>query len=88
MANTKSALKRVRQTRVRTQRNRVIKSNIRASRKKVNAAILSGDADAALEALKAFTSAADKASRNNIIHRNAADRLKGALTRRIQALAK
>lgn len=88
MANTKSALKRARQTVVRTQRNRLIKSNVRSSRKKVLAAITAGDAPAALEALKTYASAADKASRRNVIHKNAADRIKGALTRRIQAIGK
>ena len=86
MANSRSALKRVRKTETQTARNKAIKSRVKTQRKKVVASIESGDAKAAQEALKEFSSAADKAGRANVVSPNAASRWKSRLTRRIQAL--
>jgi ribosomal protein S20 len=47
MANNPSAEKRIRQTEVRTDRNRAVKSRIRTLRKKVLSAVTSGDKAAA-----------------------------------------
>jgi small subunit ribosomal protein S20 len=87
MANSRSALKRVRKTEAETVRNRTVNSRVKTFRKKVDAAIESGDAKAAQAALGEFASAADKAGRKNIIHKNTANRMKGSLTRRIQAMS-
>jgi len=76
MANTKSALKRVRQTKVRTERNRVLKSRIKTLRKKAIAAGESGDATAASAAFREFSSAVDRAAKDSVIHKNKAANLK------------
>ena len=52
MAHTKSAQKRIRQTEVRTERNRAAKSRIRTLRKKVADALTAGDKTAATAAAK------------------------------------
>ncbi|MEN9990949.1 MAG: hypothetical protein RLZZ224_651 [Verrucomicrobiota bacterium] len=76
MAHTKSAQKRIRQTEVRTERNRAAKSRIRTLRKKVTDAISSGDKAAASTALSALSSAVDKAAKTNLIHSNKAANIK------------
>lgn len=47
MANTKSALKRIRQTATRTARNRAVTSKLKTLRKKVAAAVETSDKEAA-----------------------------------------
>lgn len=87
MANHKSALKRVRQTKVRTERNRAEKSRIKTLRKKTLTAIESGDKGAASAALTEFTSAVDKAAKRNLIHDNKAANLKSKAAKAIAAIA-
>lgn len=86
MANSRSALKRVRKTRAQTLRNKMLKSRVKTLRKKVQAAVEKGDSAAAQTAYNDFASAADKAGRKNVIHANAASRLKGAMAVRVKAL--
>jgi len=76
MANHKSALKRVRQTKRRTERNRQRKTVIKQLRKETLGAIESGDAQAAGERASKFASAVDKAAKKGLIHKNKAANLK------------
>ena len=76
MAHTKSAKKRIRQTEVRTDRNRAVKSRIRTLRKKVLSAVTSGDKAAAATAVSELSSAVDKAAKTNLIHGNKAANIK------------
>lgn len=88
MPNIRSSEKSVRQTLVRTQRNRGRKSLIRTFRKKAMAAIESGDMKAAQEFYNTFASAADKAAKKGTIHANKASRLKGRLAAKLNKAAK
>lgn len=76
MAHTKSAQKRIRQTEVRTERNRAAKSRIRTLRKKVADALTAGDKTAAAAAANVLASAVDKAAKTNLIHSNKAANIK------------
>ncbi len=87
MANTKSALKRVRQTEVRTERNRAAKSRIKTLRKKTLAAIDSGDKAAATKALEEFASSVDKAAKTSLIHKNRAANLKSKAAKALAAIS-
>jgi small subunit ribosomal protein S20 len=87
MANTKSALKRVRQTKRRTERNRAEKSRIKTLRKKVTGAVESGDQAGVQQALSEFTSAIDKAAKRGVVHKNKAANLKSKTARRVAAKA-
>ncbi len=87
MANTKSALKRVRQTIVRTERNRAEKSRIKTLRRKTLAAAASGDKTAAAAASSEFSSAVDKAAKRNLIHPNKAANLKSKTAKALSAIA-
>ena len=84
MANTKSAMKRMRQSETRRVRNRTIRSQVRTAVKTARAA--GGDAlrTAVSEAIRAL----DKAVTKGVIHRNTAARKKSALARRLAATAR
>ena len=83
MANTKSAEKNIRKTASRTLRNNSTKSRIRTLQKKVVAAADKGDVAGAKAALSAFSSAADKAAKTKVLHRNNAIRVKNRLAARV-----
>lgn len=87
MANTKSALKRMRQSERRRIRNRAINSRTRTFVKKARQAIATGEvAPATEEALRNAVSALDRAVIKGVIHRNNAARRKARLMRQFQAL--
>ncbi len=79
MANTKSALKRSRQSITRTARNRAAKSRLKSARKAVAEAIAKGDVAAAQAKARVVVSIADKAAKNGVIHKNAASRIQSGL---------
>ena len=62
-------------------RNRMIKSAMRTSIKKFDTAISAGTADAKL--LSATSGAVDKAAAKGVIHKNAANRKKARLAKRL-----
>ncbi|MGH7279392.1 MAG: 30S ribosomal protein S20 [Candidatus Rokuibacteriota bacterium] len=82
MANTKSAIKRMRQNERRRARNRTLRSRLRTAVKTARTAVPQDSADgrgAILEAIRAL----DKAVTKGVIHRNTAARKKSALARRL-----
>jgi small subunit ribosomal protein S20 len=88
MANTKSALKRVRQTKRRTERNRADKSRVKTLRRKLQDAVNAGDQQAAATSLSEFSSAVDKAAKRGVIHKNKAANLKSKAAHRLAAAGK
>ncbi|MBM3863722.1 MAG: 30S ribosomal protein S20 [Verrucomicrobia bacterium] len=87
MANHKSSLKRARQTVVRTERNRAVKTRIKTLRKKTLAAVAAGDKAAAAESASEFASAVDKAAKRSVIHANKAANLKSKTAKALAAIA-
>ncbi len=81
MANTKSAMKRIRQAERRRLRNRAMRSKIRGAIKTARTAEGAGRPAAILEAIRTL----DKAVSKGIVHRNTAARKKSALARRLVA---
>ena len=86
MANTKSAIKRIRQTATRTERNRADKSRMKTLRRKTLTAIEAGDKEEAVKASSAFSSVVDKAAKRNLIHPNKAANLKSKTAKAIAAI--
>lgn len=80
MANTKSAAKRSRQTLQRAARNRSVKTHLRRLQKQIRSA-----PDRTADQLRAAISAIDKAAKNGVIHRNAANRRKARLNKALAA---
>ncbi len=80
MANTKSAIKRIRISRKRAARNRVYRSSARTFVKKARASIL-GEAspEAQLGALREAIRALDVAAERGVLHKNNAARRKSRL---------
>ncbi|HHX44008.1 MAG TPA: 30S ribosomal protein S20 [Chloroflexi bacterium] len=84
MANTKSAIKRMRQNERRRARNRAVRSRMRTFVKRANTAIVAGEEDAA-EAVRAAISELDRAAQKGVIHRNNAARRKSRLMKKLHA---
>jgi small subunit ribosomal protein S20 len=79
VANTKSAIKRIRSSKRRQERNRVFRSRARTFVKKARMLIDEGKLDEAQEAVRQAVSALDKAAEKGIIHKNNAARRKSRL---------
>ncbi len=86
MANIKSQMKRIKTNRVRTERNRAHKSEIRTWIRKFREAADSGDATATQEALRTASKKLDKAASKGVIHRNQAANKKSAMAKRAAQL--
>ena len=87
MANTYSALKRMRQTERRTEFNRQNKSRLRHQIRAMRKAILAKDAKAAAELLPKTFSLIDRSAKVGVIKKNTAARYKSHLHLRVKALA-
>lgn len=85
MANSKSALKRVRQNTVRNVRNTDMKSRVKTLRKKTLTAAQEGKAEDATKSFAEFTSAVDKCVKKNIFHKNKAANLKSKTAKAVSA---
>jgi len=83
---SKSVLKRARQTKVKTIKNRSVKNMLKTLAKNVEQEVANKNAGAAQSALKKAASAIDKAARKGIINRNTASRRISQLTRLINSL--
>jgi len=86
MANHFSALKRARQTEVRSQRNRANTARLRTQLRALRAALAAGDKKAAQESFAGSVSAIDKAIQKGVLHQNTAARYKSRLSARVNKL--
>lgn len=86
MANIKSAKKRIKVINKKTLRNKMIKSAVKTSMKKVIVAVNAGDKEVATVALKSAISSIDRAYMKGIYHKNAVARKKSTLTRLVNSL--
>ena len=86
MANTVSALKRVRMTERRTSINRMRKSRLRHQIRAMRRLLDSKDAGAANQALPVTFSIVDRAAKWGIIKANTAARYKSRITLRLRKL--
>lgn len=78
MPRIKSAKKRLRQTKVRTARNKSQRSTLRNAVKKVRVAATPSET---AEAFKTAEALIDRAGRKNLVHRNTAARTKSRLAK-------
>lgn len=84
MPNSEGAKKRLRQSFVRRDRNKSIKTAMRSQIRKVRESVESGDIGAAEEHFKLAAKRLDRAGAKNIIHRNVASRTKSRLQKLIK----
>ena len=86
MANIKSAKKRVLVNRKKAERNKYIKSAVKTSIKKVEAAVAAKDKEAAVAALTNAISTIDKAATKGVYHKNNAARKVSRLSKAVNSL--
>jgi small subunit ribosomal protein S20 len=86
MAQHKSAEKRIRQTKSRTEVNRARTSRMRSAVKEAETAVASGDKAAAQKALRASEPELMRAVKAGIVKKNTASRKISRLAKRIKAL--
>ena len=82
MANTRSAVKRMKQSEKRRQRNRAVRSKVRSTLKAARAAAGTKAEDYQATALEAIRTL-DRAVSRGVIHRNTAARKKSILARKL-----
>lgn len=83
MANHKSALKRIRSSEKRRQRNRIVRGSTRSAIKKARVTTAGADLAVAEVAVHEAVSALDKAAAKGVIHKNNAARRKSRLMRQL-----
>ena len=86
MPNIKSAIKRVKVTEKKNLRNRMVKSAMKTQLTKFEAAVAANEADA--KVLSTTQGAVDKAMAKGVIHKNAANRKKARLAKKLAKAAK
>ena len=87
MANSPQAKKRARQSEKRRTHNASLRSLVRTVIKKVNSAVISGDAEQAKTAYDNAVPVIDRMADKGIIHKNKAARHKSRLSAQVKALA-
>ncbi len=87
MANIKSAKKRILVTATKTARNKSIKSAVKTSIKKVEAAVAAKNKEEAAAALTAAISTISKAAKKGVYHKNNAARKVSRLTKLVNEIA-
>ncbi len=83
-----SAIKRDRQNDKRRDRNRLIVSRMRSQVRKVRSAVAESDTEKAKAELLTAIKELDKAASKGVLHKNAASRRIGRLSRAVAALGK
>ena len=87
MANIKSAKKRIKVIQTKTLQNQMVKSQLHTIVKKFNAAVASGDKEAATAAYTLAVKKVDQACARGIMHKNTAAHRKSAYTLKLNAMA-
>lgn len=86
MANIKSAKKRALTNEKRRLRNKMVKTNLKSTEKQFLAAVAAGDLEKAQEGYKLCSKKFDMAATKGVIHKNAANRKKSKLAKKLNAI--
>ena len=86
MANIKSAKKRILVNRTKYERNKAIRSAVKTAIKKVEAAVVAKDKNAATAALLNAASVIDKATSKGVYHKNNASRKVSRLAKLVNSI--
>jgi small subunit ribosomal protein S20 len=87
LAHHKSALKRIKQNKVKNARNKHVRSTLRTYVKRVREAVENNDLAAAKEALAAAIPVIDKTATKGVIHKANAARSVSRLTKLVNTIA-
>ena len=88
MANTRSAIKRVRSNQRKRVNNKIARTSVRTHLRAAREAIASSDATAARQAAMQAVSTLDKAANKGVIHKRNAARRKSRLMKKLAAASK
>ena len=88
MANIKSAIKRAGINEKARLRNKAVKTNLKTTVKKFDAAVATGEVEAAQAAYNEAAKKLDMAAKKNVIHKNSAARKKSSLAKKLNQMAK
>lgn len=83
MANIKSAIKRAKISEKQNLRNRMAKSALKTSVRRYDEALAAGDQEAVQKTYLNAVSMADRAASKGVIHKNAANRKKAQLAKKL-----
>jgi small subunit ribosomal protein S20 len=86
LANTRSAIKRMKQSEKRRTRNRAVRSKVRSAMKSARVSLQGATGEARTTVLAAIRTL-DKAVTKGVVHRNTAARKKSALARKLARMA-
>jgi small subunit ribosomal protein S20 len=86
VANIKSQIKRNKQTLVRHERNKSVKTSLKTAVRKFREAAAAGDKDAAIAASRDAARKLDKAASKGVIHKNQAANRKSAMAKKASTL--
>ena len=86
MANIKSAKKRILVNRTKYERNKALRSAVKTAIKKVEAAVVAKDKNAATAALLNAASVIDKATSKGVYHKNNASRKVSRLAKLVNSI--
>ena len=84
MANIKSALKRIKVTKFKTRRNKMIISSLKTSIRKFEESVKAGNIDEAKALYQRTSSLIDKAVVKGTLHKNTAARKKSRLAKKLK----
>ena len=87
MANIKSALKRIKVTKFKTRRNKIIVSSLKTSIRRFEDSVKAGNMNEAKELYQKVVSLIDKAVAKGTLHKNTASRKKSRLSKKMKATA-
>lgn len=86
MANIKSAMKRAKVSQAKNLRNRMVRSSVRTALKRFDTAISANDVETAKSIFSKTVSKVDKAVAKGVLHRNAANRKKAQLAKKLAVI--
>jgi small subunit ribosomal protein S20 len=87
LANIKSALKRIKVTKFKTRRNKIIVSSLKTSIRRFEDSVKAGNMNEAKELYQKVVSLIDKAVAKGTLHKNTAARKKSRLSKKMKATA-
>ena len=87
MANIKSAIKRIKVTKFKTRRNKMIVSSLKTSIRRFEDSVKAGNMNDAKELYQKVVSLIDKAVAKGTLHKNTAARKKSRLSKKLKAVA-
>jgi small subunit ribosomal protein S20 len=86
MANHKSALKRIKQSLKKYERNKVVRTGVKKVVKDLKVAVAEGSAEKSAEIFKIAKSVITKASNKKVIHKNTASRKISRLSKMVKSI--